>query len=225
MTEETNVKNPSLFGIITSPSVQFERIKERPKIWVAMLIVTLLFVFGTWLSTLGIDMTEIDGVEMDEESIAFVQIFTTIGTVIGGLIIPILTVLISSFIYWIIAKLAKSEVSFQQLFSMNTYIMIISAIGLILNSAITAFVGVDINNTEVAQFTSLGSLLGSEGVLGAVFINIEVFAIWSVVLTAIGLYKVADFSKSLAWTTSIVFFVIGIVFAMIGAALSGFAGV
>ncbi|MGM8212175.1 Yip1 family protein [Virgibacillus sp. W0430] len=223
MTEETNVKNPSLLGMITSPTEQFERIKERPKIWGAMIIVTILFIIGTWLTTLGVDMSmEMEG--MDAESLAMIQTFAAVGSVIGGLFIPIFTVLISSFIYWVIAKIAKSEVTFKQLFSMNTYILIISAISLLINGAIMAAVGVEIEDQNI-MFTSLGSLVSADGVLGAVLNSFEVFSIWVVILSAIGLNKVAGLSKGLAWTIAIIFFVIGIVFAMIGAALNGFTGV
>ncbi|MGM8364084.1 Yip1 family protein [Virgibacillus sp. W0181] len=226
MSEETNVQKPSLFGIITNPTEQLERIKERPIIWVPLIIVTILFIIGTWLTTLGVDVTagmeEVGG--MDEESMAMVKTFAVIGSVIGGLFIPILTVLISSFIYWVVAKIAKSEVSFKQLFSMNTFILLISAIGLIINGVIMAMVGVDLDNPDV-MFTSLGSLVDGNGVLAAALNSIEVFAIWGIILTAIGLQKVANFSKGLAWTIVIVFFAIGMVFSMIGAALSGFAGV
>lgn len=225
MSEESKLENPSLLGMITNPTEQFERIKERPKIWIAMIIITILFIIGTWLTTLGMDIVgEVEGVELDEESAAMVQTFAVIGSVIGALFIPIFTVLISSFIYWVIAKIVKSEVSFKQLFSMNTHILIVSAIGLIINGAIMAMVGVNMDNPD-AMFTSLGSLVSSGGILGAILNNIEVFQIWVVVLTAIGLNKVAEFSKGLAWTISILFFVIGIVFSMIGAAMSGFAGV
>lgn len=228
MSEETKVQNPSLLGMITNPTEQFERIKERPKIWIAMIIITILFVIGTWLTTLGMDiageMEGMEGMELDEESIAMVQTFAAIGSAVGALFIPIFTVLISSFIYWVIAKIVKSEVSFKQLFSMNTYILIISAIGLIINGAIMAIVGVNMDNPD-AMFTSLGSLVSSGGIFGVILNSIEVFQIWVVVLTAIGLNKVAEFSKGLAWTIAIVFFVIGIVFGMIGAAMSGFAGV
>ena len=61
------------------------------------------------------------------EELAAVSMFTTITMIITGLFTPIFGVLIATVIYLIIAKIARSEVSFKQLFSMNTYIMMISA--------------------------------------------------------------------------------------------------
>ena len=129
--------------------------------------------------------------------------------------------LIATVIYLIIAKIARSEVSFKQLFSMNTYIMMISALSMILNGIGVALLG----GTAGTMYTSLGSLIGAEGTMGALLTSIEVFAIWGMILQAIGLQKVANFSKGLAWTIVIVFFAIGIIFTMIGAAFSGMVGV
>lgn len=220
MSEETKVQKPSLLGMIWSPTEQFERIKERPKIWGALAIISVLFIIGSWLTTLGVSADL--GLEgMDEELVAGIEIITTIGIIIVGIFIPIFTVLISSFIYWVIAKITKYEVSFKQLFSMNTYILIVSALSLIVNGIVIALTK---GNPEI-MFTSLGSVLGTGGVFGAVFDSIEVFSIWGVILAAIGLHKVAGFSKGLAWTISIGLFVIGIIFAMVGAAIGGMAGV
>jgi hypothetical protein len=218
MSEEVKAKNPSIWGMIWSPTEQFEKIKERPKIWGALAIVTLLFVIGMYLTSLGMPM-EIEGIS--EEQLAQISMFSTITMIVTGVITPIFGVLISTVIYLIIAKIARSEVSFKQLFSMNTYIMMISALSMILNGIGVALLG----GTAGTMYTSLGSLIGAEGTMGALLTSIEVFAIWGMILQAIGLQKVANFSKGLAWTIVIVFFAIGIIFTMIGAAFSGMVGV
>jgi hypothetical protein len=218
MSEEVKGKNPSIWGMIWSPTEQFERIKERPKIWGALVIVTVLFTIGMYLASLGIPM-EIEGIP--EEQLAQISMFSTITMIVTGIITPIFSVLIATVVYLIIAKIARSEVSFKQLFSMNTYIMIISALSMIINGIGIAL----LDGTPQTLYTSLGSLIGAEGVMGAFLNGIELFAIWGLILHAIGLQKVANFSKGLAWTISIVFFVIGLIFAMIGAGLSGMVGV
>jgi len=218
MSEEVKGKNPSIWGMIWSPTQQLERIKERPKIWGALGIVTVLFVIGMYLSSLGIPL-EIEGISEDE--MAMVSMFGSITMIIVGVISPIFGALISTLIYFLIAKIARSEVRFKQLFSMNTYIMIISALSILVNGIGIALLG---GSAEMI-YTSLNSIIGAEGVLGALLGGLEVFTIWGVILSAIGLHKVADFSKGLAWTISIVFFAIGIIFSMIGAGLSGMVGV
>lgn len=212
--EKQNVEKPSLFGMILNPTEQFEKIKKRPLIWGAMVIVTILTVIGSWLMSLGIEI-------QDDMGIPNMEIFVQINSIIVGLLSPVFVVLISSFIYWIIIKIARSEATFQQLFSMNTYIMIISAFSILINGALTAILGGD---GEVL-FTSLGSLIVVEGAMAGLFNNLEVFTIWGVILSAIGLHKVGELSKGLAWTISIAFFVIAIIFSMIGAAFSASLGV
>ena len=70
MSEEVKAKNPSIWGMIWSPTEQFERIKERPKIWGALAIVTVLFVIGMYLTSLG-DPMVIEGMpEIPEEQLA-----------------------------------------------------------------------------------------------------------------------------------------------------------
>lgn len=218
MSDETKVQKPSLLGMIMSPTEQFERIKERPRIWGAMAIITVLFVIGTWLTSLNVEGEWLKGFTEDE--VAVIESFAKAGAIVGGFIVPIFTVLISSFVYWIIAKVASSEVSFKQLFSMNTYIMIISALSIIVNGLLSKLIGSDPEKLS----TSLGSIIDTTGAMGALINNIELFAIWGVIIAAIGLHKVASFSKGLAWTISIGFFVLSIIFAMIGAGISDVVG-
>ena len=213
--ERQNGAKPSLFGIILSPTEQFERIKQRPAIWGAMIIVTIITVIGSWLLSLGIELPE------EVRELPGVEAVTKGGIIFTGLFTPILGVLISSFIYWIIIKIARTEATFQQLFSMNTHIMLISAISTLINGALTAVLGGD----GETFFTSLGSLINVEGAAAEIFNSLEVFSIWVVILSAIGLHKVGELSKGLAWTISIAFFVIGVIFSMIGAAFSANLGV
>lgn len=55
----TATEKPSLFGVITSPSVQFERIRERPAVWGPLLIVAAIIIVGAVLQSLGTDYSEL----------------------------------------------------------------------------------------------------------------------------------------------------------------------
>lgn len=217
MSEETNLRKPSLFGIIWSPSEQFERIKDKPKIWAPLGIVTLLFILGMWLTSLGLDLS-LEGIP--EEDLEIAQAVGTVTLMIAGIISPIIGAFISTLIYLLISKIPGSNVTFKQLFSMNTHLMMISALSILVNGIGIALFG---GNAEIL-FTSLGSIVVVDGAMSGLFNSIEVFQIWGVILTAIGLNKVADFSKGLAWTVSIAFFVISVITAMVGAAGSGMVG-
>lgn len=209
-TEQTvKQEKPSLFGMIWSPSEQFDRIKQTPKIWVPLLLVTLLFTAGMALLAFSMDASYFELGDLTEEEAGLFLIIGMITMIIVGVFTPIFTVLISTVIYLLICKIASSDVTFKQLFSMNTYILVISAIGLIINSIITALIG---GNPDVF-ITSVAGLLNAGP--GSVWNSFEVFAIWQTIITAIGLHRVAGLSKGLAWTIAVIFFVLGIIINLV----------
>ncbi|MFJ7830425.1 Yip1 family protein [Peribacillus sp. NPDC097264] len=214
---QEQIKGPSLFGMITSPVEQFERIKSKPKIWVPMLLITLLFLIGTYFLSLSLDINELIGEEVPSGQVEIVKMVTLVTMVITGVLSPVVSVLISSAVLLAVAKIANSEVSFKQIFSMKTFIYLITAIGLFLNGLIRLLIG---GNPEV-YVTSLAGLLNSDSKILGVF---EVFTIWATVLMAIGLNKVANLSKGVAVTIAIIFFLFQIGMAFIGSLFSGISG-
>ncbi|CEG25598.1 Yip1 family protein [Bacillus sp. B-jedd] len=213
---ETDVKksSPSLLGIFTSPVEQFEKIRTNPKIWIPLLIVSVIYIVGMALMAMTMTVDTLIKQGVPKESAETILMGARIGVVATGLLSPAFGALISSAIQLLVAKIAKAEVSFRQLFSMNTHIGFISAIGLVLNMAVAAAIGLD-GDTFI---TSIAGLLGKQG---GVLSAIEVFSIWGMILTAIGLHKTAHFPKVLAWAISIIFFLIGIGFTLIGIMLQG----
>jgi hypothetical protein len=211
----TKEQKPSLLGMFTSPGEQFERIKQVPKIWVPLLIVSILYAIGMTLMALSMDASTLIDQGVPEDQVDLVLGITKVTVAITGILTPIIGVLISSAIQLIITKIASSPASFKQLFSMNTYIMVIGAAGVVLNTAIRYAIG---GNPEI-YVTSLAGLLNQEkaGILS----SFEIFTIWTTIVTAIGLHKTAQLSKGLAWTIAIIFFLIGIGFALIGSLLQG----
>jgi hypothetical protein len=211
----TKEQKPSLLGMFTSPGEQFERIKQSPKIWVPLLIVSILYAIGMTLMALSMDASIFIEQGIPEDQVDLVLGVTKVTVAITGILTPIIGVLIGSAIHLIITKIASSPVTFKQLFSMNSYIAVIGAAGIILNTGIRYAIG---GNPEI-YVTSLAGLLNQEkvGFLG----SFEVFAIWTMIVTAIGLHKTAQLSKGLAWTIAIVFFLIGIGFTLIGSLLQG----
>ncbi|CAM3901731.1 Yip1 family protein [Mesobacillus thioparans] len=221
MEQEVNSKleKPRLIKMFWSPGEQFDRIRQNPRIWVPLIVVSIVYAIGMYLMTLSMDASYLGLDDMSEEEIAMVMAFSKVSVAVTGILTPVFVVLISSAIYLIFTKIAGSDVKFKQLFSMNTHIMIIGAVGLVLNMALKAAIG---GNPEVF-ITSLAGLVNSEkaGVLG----SIEVFSIWQTILTAIGLHRVAGLSKGWAWGIAIVFFLIGIGFAILGTMFSDVMGV
>ncbi|WP_052404853.1 Yip1 family protein [Bacillus rubiinfantis] len=210
-----NQEKPTLFGMFTNPSVQFEKIRQNPKIWLPLLIVTILYVIGTVFMAAMLDVQLLidQGVPKDQAELALG--FTKIVTAVTGVFTPIIGILVSSVVQLFLSKFGSSSVTFKQLFSMNTFIMIIGAVGMVINMAIRYAIG---GSPEI-YLTSIAGLLNQEtsGVLSA----LEVFSIWSTILTAFGLQKTAGLSKGLAWTIAILFFLVSIGFTLVGTAFQG----
>ncbi|WP_235714567.1 Yip1 family protein [Neobacillus dielmonensis] len=210
---KTKKESPSLFGMFTSPSEQFIRIKANPKIWLPLLIVSILYAIGLFFMVSAMDVSTLIDQGIPENQADLILGITKVTVAVTGIVTPIISVLFSSAIHLLIAKAASSTVTFKQLFSMNTFIMVIGAAGIILNMAIRFAIG---GNPET-YVTSLAGLLNLEKPGGLA--SLEFFGIWSTILTAIGLHKTAEFSKGLAWTIAIIFFLVSFGIGFLGGLL------
>ncbi|WP_273834479.1 YIP1 family protein [Guptibacillus sedimenti] len=219
--ETGRAEKPSIFGMIWSPGEQFATIRSNPKIWVPLIIVTLLSLIGGWLMVIGPGFEEqFATAELEGENMDGIILFSKISTVVFSALGPIFGILFSSFIFWLINKATSSEATFKQFFSMNTYISFISAIGLVLNGLLLALLG----GSPGELYTSLGALAGSEGSVGAFLNGIEIFGIWTIVLTGIGLRITAKWPKGLAWTIAIIFLVFTVGAAAVGSMMNTMSG-
>lgn len=221
--EKNKVEKPSLLGMITDPRTQLERIRYNPKILVAFIIVTLLTVVGMVLLMFQVDFIGDDPLlnDMGEEELMFVTIVSQVVFVVVGLFTPAVAILINALVYFIVAKIISATVTFKQLFSMTLYIYIISVLGLIINGLAFVVTG---NADPDLLLTSLNSIVGAEGALGAVLNAIEIFAIWGYIVTALGLQIVARFSKGLSWGIVIGIFVVMVLFNVGSQVVTGMAG-
>jgi hypothetical protein len=216
---EKEVKSkPSLIGMFSSPGEQFDRMRQNPTIWIPLILISVVYAVGMYLMSQSMDASYLGFEGMSKEEIEIALAFSKVFVVITGILTPAFVALISSAIYMIFTKIAGSRVSFKQLFSMNTHIMIIGAAGLVINMALRLVIG---GNPDVMP-TSLAALMNSNtpGVMG----SFELFSIWQVIVTAIGLHRLAGLSKGWAWGISIGFFLLGLMFAYIGTLFSAMTG-
>jgi hypothetical protein len=221
MEQDTNTiqsKKPSLFGMIFQPGEQFERMKEKPAIWVPLILMSLLGTVVAILAALNVDYTALPGMEMSAEELEFTKIFGVVFGAIGGLIGTSIGFLVFGAILFGIAKIAKSPVTFKQMFSLMIFTGFISMIGQLINQIVIYAIGGD----PYIMLTSVNSFVGADGALGAVLGVFEVFNIWYYILLALGLVKVAQLSKPAAYTIAIIFFILGIIVAAIGGIFEGF---
>jgi hypothetical protein len=209
---------PSLFGMIMNPGEQFDRIRQNPKILVGFLAVTLLMVAAAVLSLGNMDMTGQLSTDLgvsEEEAAAFGTAAAIFGAVLGGIGV-IIGFLIMAAITFAIIKMVGSQAKFKQILSMTIYISFISAIGQLLNGLIAFLVK---EENYINPYTSLNSIIDAKGGLGGFLMTIEVFTIWGLVLTAMGLQRVAGLSKAASWTITIIFFALGVILAIAGGVL------
>lgn len=216
--ELANNPKPSLFGMFRSPGEQFERIRQNPRIWIPLMIVTILYIVAYTFLAMSLKAEDLMLPGMTLEEAEMVVAISKVTTAASGFFVPIFTILISSVIYLIIVKIAKKDTTFQQLFSMNTHIMVIGAVGILLNYLLMAMIG---GNSTSVFLTSLAGLFQSKSsVLG----TFELFSIWQLILTAIGLHKVGQLSKVVSIIIVVLFFLLSLGSAVLGSVFAGIAG-
>lgn len=199
--------------MILNPGQQFERMKQNPRILVPLIIVSLMFLVSMSMAAISMDIQVLMGTQgtegISEAEWEGMLLFTRIFMVIWGIVTAVLMVFIYSVLHLIVTKIAGSSVTFKQLFSMNTFIIFIGAIGALLNYGIVMAIG----GNSLFLMTSLAGVLNSDNML---LNSIELFAIWQMLLVGLGLHKVAGLSKGVAYTTAIVIYVIGLLIGNLG---------
>lgn len=213
LNSETIEEKPKLLGMITRPTEQFLKLKQNPVIWVPLLIISLLMMVGATITALNADYANdpslqesIDMLGIDE---GLMIKFSAILVGLFSLFIPGLTALVSTLIYLVVAFAIKKPVSFSQLYSMNVYILFITALSVLFN-ALLSFV---LTGDSTVMFTSLAAIIQTDNLMiKSMFSMIEIFTIWGLILTIIGLQKVANFSKRSAIIIVIGFYVLSLLF-------------
>src|SRR5690625_2387524 len=214
-------ETPSIFRMIMDAKEQFEKIRANPKSLIAVIVVTVVTFIDILFMYFNFSVLEELSKGFSEQEI---QLMVNVGKttlLIGGILGPIFGITVASLIYFVVAKLIKSTVSFKQMFSMFAHVNIIGAIGSIVHGLVIMFLPSMDPNVSV---TSLGSIINVEGIVGAILQSIDIFGIWQLIITAIGLQIVAKFSRTAAWTTVIIIALIGTVFTVISFALNSVTG-
>ncbi len=208
-------EKPKILGMVTQPTAQFKKIKQNPVIWMPLIIISLLMMVGAFITAMNIDYSNNPEIQEAIEVIGIDEdVMIKSGAILAGLgnlIIPGIIALISTVIYLVISKVIKKQVSFSQLFSMNIYILFISAIGVILNGLLSTVLTGD----SSILFTSLAFVIPTDNImLENIFAMIEIFTIWGLILTVIGLQIVANFSKKASLIIVIGFYILSLLFRL-----------
>ncbi|WP_242240813.1 Yip1 family protein [Bacillus cereus group sp. BfR-BA-01309] len=210
-TQKAGGEKPSLFGMITSPGLQFERMKTTEKVWGMFFIVALLqgLVGGlnsyiTYTSPEMIEMQKkLGGALAEQGSIVSSVISSTIWGIVG---VMIATFVVAA-IYKVFMMFYGNDTSYKKIVMIIVYADIVVVIGGLINGVIALILG-----AGPTAYTSLGPLF-DQGSLGYGIGNtIELFYLWNLILIWLGLQVTAGLSKVKAAIPIIVLFIIKAVF-------------
>lgn len=210
-TQKAGGEKPSLFGMITSPGLQFERMKTSEKVWGMFFIVALLqgLVGGlnsyiTYTSPEMIEMKKkLGGALAEQGSLVSNLISSTIWGIVGVMI----ATLVVAAIYKVFMMFYGNDTSYKKIVMIIVYADIVVVIGGLINGVIALILG-----AGPTAYTSLGPLFDQGSLAYGIGNTIELFYLWNLVLIWLGLQVTAGLSKVKAAIPIIVLFIIKAVF-------------
>ncbi|MGN5652494.1 Yip1 family protein [Bacillus sp. Brlt_9] len=210
--QDVGSKKPSLLGMITSPGLQFERMKTSNAVWGAFWILTVLGGLVAGFAAYVYSLTP-EAIKFNKDLGVTVSPEMTFGTgVVFGAIGMAIGFFVSAAVYKVLMMLMSNDTSYKKLLAITVYSSIISLIGLLINT-ILAFV---LGGSGQEMYTGLGPIFASSGgALKGIANSIEVFTIWGFVITWLGLQITAGLSKKKATILMVVFFILTIGFGAV----------
>jgi hypothetical protein len=214
-------------GIITAPRATFENVVAHPKILGMLLLTTVISAFGAALpmtteagkqSTIDkqVQTMESFGMKVDDEAYARLQKgtailpYTTGGSVL--VVTPIIIAIMAGIFFAVYNGAMGGEARFKQIYSVVVHAGVITALGQLFTGPLNYFRG------SVSSATSLGALLpmlDEKSFIGRLAGMVDVFAVWWVLVLAMGL---AVLYRRRTQPTAITLFAIYAVIAICAAA-------
>ena len=209
-TQKAGSEKPSLFGMITSPGLQFERMKMSEKVWgmffLMALLQGLLSAFTTYVTNTSPEMLKMKK-ELGEFAGQSSLTSDVISSIVSGTIGGMLVTFIVAAIYKIFMMFYGNDTSYKKLVTIIVYANIVAIIGGFINGIIALILGEAPN-----AYTSLGPLFEQGSLAYGIGNTIEVFYLWNIVLIWLGLQITAGVSKVKAAIPIIVLFILKALF-------------
>ncbi|MDA2597084.1 Yip1 family protein [Bacillus cereus group sp. Bc061] len=204
-TQDAGSKKPSLFGMITSPGEQFERMKTSNAVWGAFWILVLLGGLVGGFAAYVYSLTP-EAIKLNKELGVTVSAGMTYGMGFGvGALGMGFSFLISAVVYKVLMVFMSNDTSYKKLLTITVYSSVISLIGVLINIILAYILG----GSGQEMYTGLGPIFASSsGVVKGIVSKFEVFTIWGYVVTWLGLQITAGLTKKQATIITIVFFVL-----------------
>ncbi|KMN74986.1 hypothetical protein A9485_05070 [Bacillus cereus] len=204
-TQKVGGEKPSLFGMITSPGVQFERMKTSNAVWGAFWLLVLLGGLIGGFAAYVYSLTP-EAIELNKELGVTVSAGMTYGMGFGvGALGMAFSFLLSAVVYKVLMVFMSNDTSYKKLLAITVYSSVISLIGVLINIILAYILG----GSGQEMYTGLGPIFASSsGVVKGIVSKFEVFTIWGYVVTWLGLQITAGLTKKQATIIIIVFFVL-----------------
>ncbi|WP_226606118.1 Yip1 family protein [Bacillus cereus] len=204
-TQDVVSKKPSLFGMITSPSEQFERMKTSNAVWGAFWLLVLIAGLVGGFAAYVYSLTP-EAIKHNKELGVTVSAAMTYGMGFGVIAISMAFVfLLSAVVYKVLMVFISNDTSYKKLLAITVYSSVISLLGLLINTILAYILG----GTGQEMYTGLEPIFASSsGVVKGIVSKFEVFTIWGYVITWLGLQITAGLTKKQATIITIVFFVL-----------------
>ncbi|PGZ84335.1 hypothetical protein COE61_11000 [Bacillus thuringiensis] len=206
-TQKVGGEKPSLFGMITSPGLQFERMKTTEKVWGMFFLVALLQGLVGGLNSY-VMYTSPEMIEMQKKlGGEFAKQGSLVSEVISGAIWGIVGVMIATLviaaIYKVFMMFYGNDTSYKKIVMIIVYADIVVIIGGLINGVIALILG-----AGPTAYTSLGPLFDQDSLAYGIGNTIELFYLWNIILIWLGLQITAGVSKVKAAIPIIVLFII-----------------
>ncbi|RWQ75244.1 Yip1 family protein [Bacillus cereus] len=204
-TQDVGAKKPSLLGMITSPSEQFERMKTSNAVWGAFWLLVLIAGLVGGFAAYVYSLTP-EAIKLNKELGVTVSAAMTYSMGFGIIAISMAFVfLLSAVVYKVLMVFISNDTSFKKLLAITVYSSVISLLGLLINTILAYILG----GSGQEMYTGLEPIFASSsGVVKGIVSKFEVFTIWGYAVTWLGLQITAGLTKKQATIITIVFFVL-----------------
>ncbi|PFO93181.1 hypothetical protein COD82_11230 [Bacillus cereus] len=204
-TQDVGAKKPSLLGMITSPSEQFERMKTSNAVWGAFWLLVLIAGLVGGFAAYVYSLTP-EAIKLNKELGVTVSAAMTYGMGFGVIAISMAFVfLLSAVVYKVLMVFISNDTSYKKILAITVYSSVISLLGLLINTILAYILG----GSGQEMYTGLEPIFASSsGVVKGIVSKFEVFTIWGYAVTWLGLQITAGLTKKQATIITIVFFVL-----------------
>ncbi|TCP64283.1 YIP1 family protein [Baia soyae] len=205
--EKVEVKKPTIFGAITNPTEQFERIRRNPKFGLALFVFTMIgaILIGITTFITANDSSIVQApVAPGVDAKAMNMVLAVTGVVFGAITI-VGAAALCALVTWLLVTLFQGEITFKQAFSLFIHLNVITCMSLSLNVAMYYLFHLSI----IVPVTSLASVIPIKGFWHGILSYVDVFQILYTILLAMGLRVIGKISAYKAWTIAILFWLLG----------------